>query len=803
MRTLKRILIILPILLIVAGLSALLLVNSIKKGAHPVYTGEMVIDGLGAEVDVFFDERGMPHIYAGTEADLYFATGYLMGRERLWQMDLIRRATRGRLSEIFGSDFVETDLFLRSLCMTEKSKMILGNAMPDIIQALENYCRGVNLYISEAGKKLPPEFRILGYKPDPWSIEDVANIIGYMGWDLASSSLSEDIFNYRLYARLGQEGVEKIVPDWKASSEFVFPQFSLTEKLLAEAQAFVSSSDKLASLGIFAFSGSNNWAVSGSGTTTGKPILSNDMHLGLSSPGIWMQMHQVVPGKLNVTGVAVPGQPFIVSGHNEAIAWGMTNLMVDDIDLFKEATDSSNPGRYMFNGNWMEMEIRKEIIKVKGGDEVERTIKFTHHGPVISDMRNINDAVLSMRWSGYDLSDELYTVYRLNRASSWSEFRDAISRFRSISQNFVYADTAGNIGLHTGGGIPVRKGHGTIIRDGSTDEYDWKGYVPFEQLPFVFNPEEGYVASANNKTVSDDYPYYIATSFAMPYRISRIRDMIGSAEVLGIDDFKTMVTDQKSFYPIYLVPVLMSAYSGIGGPDKSVQRAYELLKEWDSVMDPDEEAPAIFEFFRIALAEELLSDELGDLFGSLPAVYRDYYIYRIIMTGPDRWVDRRETAEFETLDEILRSAFGKAVLNLENHVAENSLSSAKWGDIHQFRLEHPLGSVKLLDKVFGFNSQSYRAGGSYHTVCPFSYGPDFVVNHGASQRHIYNTGDWDDSWSVIPTGNSGVPGTPYYMSQTETYLAGRFYQDHFSAEAVKLNAKQILKLRPVAPEGLR
>lgn len=796
MKAIRKIAFWLLIILIVLLLAAVGVLNSIRKGAIPVYEGTIEIDGIGQKTEVWFDERGMPHIYAATEKDLYFATGYLMARERLWQMDLIRRATRGTLSEIFGKEYVETDLFLRSLCMTEKSKILLSGTAPEILEAIQDYCNGVNRYIEMQGKKLPPEFRILRYKPDQWTPEDVTNIIGYMGWDLASSTLSEDLFNYRLISRLGEEAAEKIIPDWKATSSYVYPGFTLDEELLREAGEFISSGIKLNKLGITSFSGSNNWAVTGTRTETGMPLLSNDMHLGLNAPGIWMQLHQVVPGKLDVTGVAVPGQPFIVSGHNEKIAWGMTNLMVDDIDLFREQTDTARPGTYLFNGSYREMEKREEIINIKGGTSETRTLWFTHRGPVISSMRGINEATLSMRWSGYDLSDEIYTVYHLNRASSWDEFRDAISRFRSISQNFVYADTEGNIGLNTGGGIPVRPGHGTMIRDGSTDAHDWTGYVPFSQLPYTFNPESGFVSSANNKTVSDDYPYYVATSFAMPYRINRIRDMIGERDTLSIENFRQMVTDQKSWYASMLVPVILQAipfdtvYVGATGV------AQDLLEKWDFVMSPDSEAATVFEFIRVQLAREILADDLGDLYGSIPGVYRDYYLYRIVMTGPDKWVDRRETSEFESFDQILRDSFRKGVGELVRVAAEREMEGWKWGDLHRLQLFHPMGSVDILDRLFGLNSPSYPAGGSYHTVSPYSYGSDFIVNNGASQRHIYNTANWDESLSIIPTGNSGVPGSRFYLSQTENYVEGRFYNDYFSGKAVRDNAIYYLVLAP-------
>jgi len=426
MKILKRILITMAAILVAVLIAALILISAIKRSALPSYEGEMKLSGLAGEVTIYRDERGMPHIYAADEHDLYFATGFITAQERLWQMDLIRRATTGRLSEIFGDDYIETDHFLRSLDMTTKSKMILGNQLPEITYCLQAYADGVNKYINDAGKKLPSEFRILSYRPEEWKLEDIANIIGYMGWDLAAGNLSTDIFIYRLIKQMGEEKAGQLIPDWVTPATPVFPEFRLEEESLREALSFISTLDKLQALGIHSFSGSNNWAVSGDRTTSGKPIFSNDMHLGLNSPGIWMQMHQVVPGKLNVTGVVVPGEPFIVAGHNEKIAWGMTNLMVDDVDLFAEKINTENGNQYLFNGEWRNMMKREEIIKSKTGRVDTLVLKFTHRGPVISELRDIEDAVLTMRWSGYDPSDELRAVYTLNRAGNWEEFREGL-----------------------------------------------------------------------------------------------------------------------------------------------------------------------------------------------------------------------------------------------------------------------------------------------------------------------------------------------------------------------------------------
>jgi penicillin amidase len=553
--------------------------------------------------------------------------------------------------------------------------------------------------------------------------------------------------------------------------------------------------DKLAPLGIVSFSGSNNWAVSGSRSESGKPILSNDMHLGFGSPGIWFQIHQVVPGKLNVTGVVVPGEPFIVAGHNDKIAWGMTNLMVDDIDLFAEKINPDNKDQYYFNGEWKNMVIKDEVIQVKGGRQDTLKIRFTHRGPVVSGFRDIEDATLTMRWSGYDYSDELRSVYLLNRASGWEDFRDAIKSFRSVSQNFVYADAEGNIGLNTGGGVAIRKGSGTFVRDGETDEYDWKGYVPFEQLPFSLNPETGYVSSANNKTVSDDYPYYISAGFLMPYRINRIRQMLNEKEVFSIDDFKRMVTDQHSDYAALLTPFIQKLNDRKSELSQSEIDALALFSGWDYDMNADLVVPSIFEFFRISFIKNLLSDELGELYNQLLATTKDYYIYKILTTGTDNWVDDINTPVKETLDDIVLVSFKDCIASL---TAERGADQAKWkwGDIHKIRIDHPLGSVRILDILFGLNSDTYAVGGSNHTVSPYSFNSGFVVDNGASERHIFNTADWDKSLTIIPTGESGIPSSEFYLSQTRQYINKGFYNDAFSDEALRKASKYKLILIP-------
>lgn len=794
MKILKITLVTIAVLLAVVLLAGVIAVPALRKSGLPELNGEKSLSALTAEVKVIRDERGVSHIYASNEHDLYFMTGYITAQERLWQMDMVRHATQGRLSELFKRDMFETDIFLRALGMQEKSRMVLEKEDPEILATLQAYADGVNAWITGCGKKLPPEFRVLGYEPEPWTMVDITNIIGFIGWDLASSNLSNEISNYKLGMKLGAEKAAELIADWNLVDEVVFPDFRLDDKLTDKALKAVSSMEKLEELGIVTLSGSNNWAVSGSRSETGKPILSNDMHLGFNVPGFWLQVHQVIPGKLNVTGVLFPGEPFIIAGHNDRIAWGMTNLGVDDIDLFVETVDSTG-NNYLYNGEWLPFRDVEHTLKMTDDSSQTRVLRYTHHGPVISGMQNIDDVVLSMCWSGYDYSDEIKAVYLLNRAGNWDEFRTALSHFKSISQNFAYADVDGNIGLNTGGGVPVRKGTGLLPRRGDTDEYEWKGYVPFELLPSSFNPEEGFISSANQRTVDSSYPFFISGEFSMPYRIMRIREMAGEKQVLGIEDFKRMITDNHSAYAKMLTPVILKGAEALSDPGETERKAIEELRGWNYAMDASLVAPTLFEFIRMEMAYQLLGDELDELYGAALGRQHDFYLYRLMKEGPDGWVDNVNTPEEESLETIIARSISAALDTLTARYGEYG-EQWQWGRIHTITLEHPMGGVKILDRVLKLNSDTYGVGGSYHTVEPYAFRDNFKAHHGASERHIFNTADWDKSLTVIPTGTSGIPGSPFYLSQTETYINNGFYSEPFSDAAVEAAKKYEMIFRP-------
>ncbi|HLP62837.1 MAG TPA: penicillin acylase family protein, partial [Candidatus Deferrimicrobium sp.] len=552
-------------------------------------------------VTIYRDVYAVPHIYAKNEEDLYRAVGYIMAQDRLWQMDLLRRVTTGRLAEIFGAELVETDLLMRALRISEKSKAILAGSNPKIINTLEAFTDGINQFIEKNKNILPPEFSLLGYKPEKWEITHSLNVVGYMAWDLTMPWPFE-LTLYKVAQKIGpgSERFKELIPNINFQEPPVFPDFSLVPDTpqLELKTTLLSGNLKLETLGLGVFHGSNNWAISGKKSATGKPVLANDMHLGLFAPGIWYPMHQVVSGvdgaddMLNVTGVAVPGQPFIVAGHNDKIAWGMTNLMVDDMDFYRETINPDNPNQYRFNHEWKNMEIKVEKIRIKGGNSVERKLRFTHRGPIISEFKGIQNEAISMRWTGNESSDEMRSVYLLNRAANWKDFREAVKTFIAVSQNIAYADVNGNIGLQTCAGIPIRQGYDQFVVPGETDAYDWIGLVPFEKLPFVFNPECGYVSSANNKATANDYPYYISYWYETPCRICRIREMLTAKDKLSIDDMKQVQTNVKSSLVERLMGDIILILKQAKDLNEPETRALALLYEWDGTLTKQSAAAA-------------------------------------------------------------------------------------------------------------------------------------------------------------------------------------------------------------------
>ncbi len=794
MRMIKRILLGLLGLIILVLIVGVVFLHNIKTAAIPNYNKDVKITGLEKEVTVFRDAQGIPHIYAENEDDLYRAVGFAMAQDRLWQMDLLRRVTQGRLSEILGKDQLNTDLMMRALRIQEKSEKILATSKPEIVAALEAYADGVNQYIENS--PLPPEFKVLQYKPEPWLPVHSINLIGYMSWDL-SMGWGTEYFLHQLRAEVSDEKIAELIPDLKNHKTAIYPEFGNID--IDASETLLSATQNLKDLGAEIFNGSNNWAVAGKKSKTGMPLLANDMHLGLFAPGIWYQMHQVVEGKVNVTGVVVPGQPFVICGHNNNIAWGMTNVMVDDLDFYAEKLNADST-KYWFDGEWHDFLVKKETIKTKEGEVFEEELKFTHRGPMVNRFKKEKETPLSIRWLGNEMSNEIRTVYLLNRAKNWSDFRSAVSTFISVSQNVVYADIEGNIGLQCSAGLPVRAGSGIQIYPGDSSKYDWQGLVPFEELPYEFNPERGFVSSANNKTVPDTYPHYISHWFATPSRIDRIREMLEAKEKLGIDDFKAMHSDWKSKTAETMTQVFVKSLQKLSDFNETEKAAFARLSNWDYNLTRESQAASIFEILYRKSMENLVKDELSpELFKGMlgQKMLLENLMINLLADDYSAWTDNVMTDKVETFDDIIFQSFKETVADLTAELG-NNVEDWHWGKIHSFTIAHPLGVVDVLNKVLKLNRGPFEMPGSYHTVCPYSYSFTnlYETHHGASHRHIFSTKNWDESETVIPTGTSGIPASKFYLDQTELYIHNQYHSDLFTGEEVENASVYKMKMLP-------
>lgn len=788
MKFLRVILIGLLVLIMVGIIAAGIFIRYTSRKALPDYDENISLSGLASNVEVIRDEMAVPHIYAENETDLYRSIGYVQAQDRLWQMDLLRRLTLGRLSEILGSDLAGADQLFRSLHFSQKSRMVIDSCDEHIVSLIEAYSEGVNSYIEDNISHLPPEFTILGYIPDRWEPVHSANLIGYMAWGL-TMAWSTEVNLFNISQVVDREHFIELLPDMDMQDVYVIPGYENADMLAVHSE-LEKITEKISNLGLQVFHASNNWTVSKDKSMNGHAMLANDMHLDLNAPGIWYQMHQVVPGNLDVTGVVLPGQPFVVCGHNENVAWGFTNVMVDDMDFYLETLKEDDSLKYMVNGEYRDMKVEREEIITREGDTLVRYNRFTHRGPVISGFKGIENKTLSMRWTGNEYSNELRSVYLFNRMTNWDDFKEAASTFISISQNMAYADAEGNIGMYVAAGVPLREGDGIFIVPGDTTQYDWKGMVPFAELPHVYNPENGFIASANNRSARDNYPYYISRWYDLPNRIERIMEGLSLKEKISMEDMERIQSNQNSKWAEKLVPFFKElVYSHLDEFDEMEKDAANKLFNWDYGMDPDGIESTIFEQLYFEFIRNIFEDEMGE------ELFRDYikqdmlasyYIDKIRSTGESVWFDKIHTDVKENASDIAFISFRDAIASLSDRLGDD-LNRWEWGKVHSLTLKHPLGSVDVLEKAFKLNRGPYPVGGSYHTVSPFSYSFEdlFYANHGSSHRHIFIAGDWDSSKVILPTGISGIPASPFYCDQTPKYLVYEYKTDAFSRPVVE------------------
>jgi len=796
MKRKSKILIICISIILFLVLGIFIFVKNYATKSLPDYNSEVLLEGMINEVTIYRDAYAIPHIYAQNETDLYRAVGYVMAQDRLWQMDLIRRVTEGRLSEIFGKEYVETDFMLRALQIEQKSNQVLDSLDDNQKNALVAFADGVNQYVKN--NTLPLEFRLIGYKFEDWKPIHSLNIIGFIGWELGPSWNSEILMS-EIKNLVDSAKYKALIPDFK-DDNYVYETNLDTNKIIL-AYDFAKENEKIEKLGVIPLMASNNWAISGKKSATKNPILANDMHLSYGIPGMWYQIHQVVENGLDVTGLAIPGCPILIVGHNQNIAWGMTNVMVDDIDFYQETINPNNKNQYKFNGEWKDFKIQKETIKTKEGDSVQRNIYFTHRGAVVSEMKNIKDKTISMRWIGNEYSNEFRSVYLLNRAKNWTDFKDAIKTFVAVSENIAYADKEGNIGIYCAAGVPIRKGDGISIYSGETDEFDWKSFIPFDSLPHEYNPARGYVSSANNKVAPESYPYFITNWSYNDYRINRIREMLEAKDTISIADFEAMQADQKSvMVKKYLADIIFEVSSS-DLSDPVMRQSLELLSKWDGTMNKENAAATIFETFYFTLVKNLIQDEIGEEFTNKilsDNKITNNFVEYIWTHKFSYWCDIDSTKDVvEDFSKIVQQTYAETINNLKTKLGDNPMDW-QWGQVHTLTLEHPLGKVKILNFVFNLNRGTYAVGGNSHTISPYSYNYSnpYIVKTGSSHRSIYSIANWDESLIILPTGISGQPASKFYCNQTESYLNDKYIPDFFSKDKIVENKKFEMKIKP-------
>jgi penicillin amidase len=601
----------------------------LTRMSFPRVRGTQKLEGLSSTVTIQRDKYGVPHIYARTSKDLFFAEGYVHAQDRFWQMEFWRRIGSGRLSEILGESTLEDDRFIRTLGWHRVAAQELEQLDDETRSVLEAYAEGVNAYISTHRRRLGLEFTILGltgarFDPEPWTPLDTITWAKVMAWDLGGNR-EEELLRAQIAAQMGASAVDVLVSPYPDDYPVIVPHPLAGATLEAVPDAafvthFLGTGDDL---------GSNNWVVAGSRTETGMPLLANDPHLGIQMPSIWYEigLHCDPVGPecpYNVVGTSFATTPGVIIGHNDRIAWGVTNLGPDVQDYFIEQVNLENPNQYLYEGDWLDMDIVREEIVVAGEEEpVVVDVRITRHGPIINDVvGGTEDAwtfgwqPLAFSWTALQPGTLMRSVLLLDRASNWEEFREALSYWDAPSQNFVYADVEGNIGYQAPGRIPIRaSGDGAMPVPGWTGEYEWEDYIPFDDLPRVFNPPEGYIVTANNAVVGPDYPYFLSMDWSPGYRARRIVELIEEDSTLSLADMQAIQGDCSPVWAEDVLPYLL-VLPATGGESRpgEVSRladALELLRAWDRRAERDSAGAALFEAFQRHLIDLTFRDGRG------------------------------------------------------------------------------------------------------------------------------------------------------------------------------------------------
>ena len=767
----------------------------LSRRSLPQTSGILVLPGLEQKVEIFRDRWGIPHIYAQTAHDLFFSQGFVHAQDRLFQMELNRRTAQGRLSELFGPLALDTDRAARVFGFERLGKADLENAAPDLRQVMQSYAAGVNAFLSHPSSRLPVEFTLLGHRPEPWRAEDSTAFARVMIWQLSHAWYSEAV-RAQVVEKIGAERAADLETHYPQHAPLVLPrgiEFNRIDVggVLMRLQGPFLDQGK----------GSNSWAITGRKSATGSAVLCNDMHLALKLPSIWYEVHLDGAG-LQVTGVSLPGVPMVLVGHNARIAWGITLAFTDAEDLYVEKFDENNPTRYQAGGEWLEAQVIREPIRVKGKKEPHiENVCLTRHGPVISDVIGYPQQRVAVQSMALRPCPAMQGWLRLDQAQGWDDFVEAMRLVEAPQLSIDYADVEGNIGYWCTGKVPVRaKGDGSLPAPGWGGEYEWVGEVPFAEMPHALNPEQGYVVHTNNKIVPDDYPHFLGNAWMNGYRARRIVDILESKEKLSAEDFRNLHIDFTCLPGLEFVRRL----EGLQSQDPDVQLALTYLRGWDGDLGEDSVAGSIYEVTRYTLLRNLLDPALGPELalqvmgmGFHPLLYFSHEMYGHdtlalfrMLDDPDSWWLQAAGGWQAALELSLKQAVEwlRKELGADDHAWQ-------WGKLHVVVLAHPLSLQKPLDAVF--NRGPFPIGGDTDTPCQTAVSPAEPYANNAwapSFRQIVDLGDLSRSQAVYPPGQSGQVGSPHYDDLLQLWLKGEYHPMLWTRQQVEENCQERLAL---------
>ena len=763
----------------------------------PQTGGEIRLAGVAAPLDVLRDRYGIPHIFAASAEDASFALGFAHAQDRIWQMEMSRRIAAGRLAEVVGPAGLPVDRFMRTLGVRRAAEANLRGLNAETRRLLEAYAAGVNAFLA-GGPVLPPEFWLTGVRPEAWSPADSVSWAKMMAWDLGGNWGSE-LLRMRLARTLPLARIHEFLPPYPGEAPPVIADlkdlYGTLERDAVRLAEFVPDNEGL---------GSNNWVVAGGRSASGKPLLANDPHLGLSAPPVWYFAQLSAPD-FNVIGATLPGVPGVILGHNERIAWGFTNTGPDVQDLYIEKLDAA--GGYVAPDGPRPFQVVEETIRVKGGEPERLRVRISRHGPVISDVsRTAQDEaprghVIAFAWTALAEDDRsLQAAVKLARARDWGGFLDAARDFHSPQQNIVYADIDGNIGFIAAGRVPLRKPDndlkGMAPAPGWLEKYDWSGYIPFDQLPRSFNPASGAVVTANHRITPPGYPYLISTNWEPPYRADRIQALLDATPRQSVHTFATIQADVTSLAMRELLPRLLATRPR----SEEARKALALLRQWDGSMAANRAEPLIAWAWWRELTRAIYADELGDAFRQ-NRLARAVFLANVLSgdPGPARWCDDVRTPAVETCEEQLALSLDAALAELRGRYGADA-TLWRWGEAHAARHEHrPFGRQPLLARLFDIRVPT--PGDTYTVnVGRNNMGDDaepFANRHAASLRAIYDLSDLENSLYVHSGGQSGNVLSDHYDAFSAAWAKNEYIPMHAARKTLEAEPHQTLRLVPL------